>query len=981
MTRKERQTALNGLSKAAPVDRIIWPDDEDSPSYIYGRLLTSGQDKPENLVRTFFKKHGTIYGVRSQSEYRVAKVKQDTLGNRNIWVERLYRGLRVYPSGCTFWVDPSGVLKRVQAKWPELPKISAVKPKITASDAVKSIAKTGRKVKLVGAVRDPKLEYHVTTRRGRSTVALVWNFVARFTGEAPNTEGFIVNATTGKLVRRYDDEDEVATTTTGIGINNVDETDATPARTLHVDNPGGGANLTLLDTSRSVDIETYDMAGATDLTAAYSLCADDDGDGVFENITNTPRHDSDRPEVGAHYNTGLMHDYLERTVTVNGISLFGRSGWNNDPATKWISKVHRSTDSVSSFFSRSAEVTGHGDGDGTNMTYKSTLDTCSHEWGHAVQYSEIPGGVNTGGFDSTPGENFVLQEATADMFAGVVNLEWGWHFAHAFEDDASLAAGTHSSTGFRLRGFQNPSAYTQPDHYQANADTLGQGFAGTAQDYTRTGILDKAAYLMASGGTHPTAASDPATYPPVTVYGIGVTCFQNIFYYALTQLTAADDVFSNFRQNMIDAAEALYPSSPCKAQSVARAFDAVGIYESGGTTPPPPDSGPNPMITPWGITLDTTPYWQSPDIYVKDAADAIADPLKGQVNRLFANVSNIGDADATGVTVEFDFRPYGMGTSNNAWKTIATETVDIPTGTSLEVEVAWDLSDLTDTNGGQWPLPLGDFDHFCVRVQLDHVDDVDACNNLAQNNFGNVEEAAADDGDGIFNFVLGNFKDQAEWVVLVPHHTIPDNWIAELDTTNAFRGNTKAVHELVKRKAVEAPWVGDARGAIMVPLAAGETRALSLKWKTGARKKYDGIVQGVTHGTVKGAANVSGNLVADVRHLTLKGRRFSARIIGRIKTRSGHTAIRGVLSGEIEAKTGKYKATFAGIISMRKTKAQRAKFEVSGTMGASALFSFAAINGDDQQGIDLQVRIIGEPDKVRRKLRGKTVPGKPVRGG
>ncbi len=975
MTHKARKEALDRLENSGVVERVIWPKDADAPTYIYGRISFSDDDDPAGVVSAFLEKHGAIYGIASRSEYRVTTVKTDTKGNRNVWVERLHRGLRVYPSRMAFWLDPSGVLIRIQAKWPALSKSRSSKPKVSAAQAVRSVAKLRSKAKLAGAVREPRLEYHVVSRGERTSVVLGWNFVARFDGDGPGTEGFVVNAMNGKLLRRYSDEDEAGTTTTGIGINNTDETAASPVRTINVDDPGGGADLTLLDTSRTVDIETRDMGGASSLGGAYSLCADDDSDGFFNNITNVPRRDSDRPEVGAHYNTGLMHDYLARSVTVNAISLFGRTGWANSAAQAWISLVHKDTDSISSFFSRSSEVTAHGDGDGTNMTYKSTLDTCAHEWGHAVQYNEIPGGLSTGGFDSTPEENFVVQEATADMFAGAINLEGGWRFSVAFEDDATMAAGTHATTGSRLRGFRDPSAYTQPDHYQANADTLGQGWAGTGSNYTRTGILDKAAYMMAAGGTHPSAASDPATYPPIAVYGMGVRCFENIFYYAITQLTAADDLLADFRQNMIDAAIALYPGSPCKQQTVERAFDAVGIYAS-GTTPPAIPSGPDPMITPWGSITDVPPYWQTPDIYVKDAADVIVPPLKGQINRLFANVSNIGDVNAIGVEVAFSFKPYGMGTSNNAEKAIGTVLVDIPAGTSLEVEIAWDLTDLLDTNLGLWPLPLGDFDHFCVKVRLTHATDVDTCNNEAQNNFGNVGDA--DGADGETNFILANVERTPRWIALVPHHRIPDDWEIELDLKRISRGNSDAIRDLVKVERPELPWVGDLQDAILIPMRGGEVRAAQFKWRTKSRKNYDGPVHGCLYGAAKGGRGLTGRLMAHVRHLTLMGRDFRARIVGRVKTRGGNAALRGELRGEVDPRSGKFRGAFQGVVSLKKASARQASFKAEGVMGAAASFSFAVINGGDRQGIDLGARIIGDPEKVCAQLRVR--PGRPKKG-
>ena len=910
-------------------------------------------------------------------------MKQDSRGNRHVRVECFHAGRRVYPSSLALWIDPSGVLHCIRAKWPTLPRIRTSKPQISSAAAVRSVAKLRDKAKLEGAVGEPQLEYHVVQRGRRTSVILAWSFVARFSGDGPSTEGFVVNAATGKLVRRYIDEDEVGATTTGIGINNTDETAASPVRTIDVDDPGGGADLTLLDTSRSVDIETRDMAGAEDAGGAYSLCADDHSDGEFTDLTNAPRTASDRTEVGAHFNTAVMHDYLARAVTVNGIALFGRTGWGNDAATKWISLVHKVKPGNvnSSAFSRTHQLTSHTDGDGVNMTYKPSLDTCTHEWAHAVQFNEVTGGISPsgGGLDGTAGENFVLKEAAADMFAGAVNREWGWHFAFAFEDDVALAGATHASTGGRLRGFQEPSAYTQPDHYYAGGDTLGLGYAGVTgttqeKDYKRVGILDKAAYLIAAGGTHPSAGSDPATYPPIAVYGIGARCFENILYYVQTQLMGPADVFVDFRQEMIDAADALYPDDPCKAQTVARAFDAVGIYEEGDT--PPALLGPDPMITPWGARTDHPPYWQSPDIYVKDAGGAIAPPLKGQMNRLVALVTNIGDVDAIGVDVAFSFKPYGMGTSGNAEKTIGTDNLDVAAGASVEVEIPWDLTNLADTNGGQWPLPLGNFDHFCVVVRLAHGPDVDTCNNAAQNNFGDV--GSVEDGDGVSNFVIGNVEKRARWIALLPHHCIPADWSVELDLKNVFAGNASAARELAEIKDAEVPWVGAARDAIVIPMRGRESRAAQFRWKIRSREAYDGPIHGCLHGRAEGLAEITGKLLARVQYLALKGRRFRARIVGRIKTQSGNTVVRGELSGDVSPKTGKFGAAFSGLAGRRADDAKRTKFKVEGVMAASASISFAVVNGGDQQGIDLGVPIVGNSREVcgalrvplaRRKLR------------
>jgi len=179
----------------------------------------------------------------------------------------------------------------------------------------------------------------------------------------------------------------------------------------------------------------------------------------------------------------------------------------------------------------------------------------------------------------------------------------------------------------------------------------------------------------------------------------------------------------------------------------------------------------NPYITPWKNTCpvetgypDTWPCWTSPDIFVDNTGSRIeatttaphttgpfeywtnvnepGEPEIGKAdNRLFVVVTNKGsESGSTEVTVTFT--PYAM--VGGVWTQFQFEQITkfsinlgpsgSPTG-QLQTEVQWDLSDVTDTNGGLWPIPLGAFTHLCVQVQL-------TPGNGTQSNFGNVISAS-----------------------------------------------------------------------------------------------------------------------------------------------------------------------------------------------------------------------------------------------
>ncbi len=178
-----------------------------------------------------------------------------------------------------------------------------------------------------------------------------------------------------------------------------------------------------------------------------------------------------------------------------------------------------------------------------------------------------------------------------------------------------------------------------------------------------------------------------------------------------------------------------------------------------------------PYITPWKNAVpvevgypDTWPGWTSPDIFVDNTGtrieatstaphttvpfqywtnvDLSGEPTLGSAdNRLFVVVKNTGAVGGT-LMVSVGFTPYSM--VGGVWTQFQYELISqfpltLPaSGTpssEQQTEVQWDLSNLSDTNGGLWPLPLGAFNHFCVEVQL-------TPGNGTQSNFSNVVSAS-----------------------------------------------------------------------------------------------------------------------------------------------------------------------------------------------------------------------------------------------
>ncbi len=179
---------------------------------------------------------------------------------------------------------------------------------------------------------------------------------------------------------------------------------------------------------------------------------------------------------------------------------------------------------------------------------------------------------------------------------------------------------------------------------------------------------------------------------------------------------------------------------------------------------------PDCYIQPWGA-----PPWETPDIWADNNGNGIqecGEPSLGIVNQLWARVHNIGTSTATNVQVKFFYAPYGMGYPHTHFKQIGiTATIaSIPAASSTVIQTSWDLSNLSENNGGLWPYPISMFDHFCVRVEITCESDSNTENNAAQNNF-----TAVTCSDCSFNFLIVNpTNEQASAGILTSN--LPKGW-------------------------------------------------------------------------------------------------------------------------------------------------------------------------------------------------------------
>jgi len=161
-------------------------------------------------------------------------------------------------------------------------------------------------------------------------------------------------------------------------------------------------------------------------------------------------------------------------------------------------------------------------------------------------------------------------------------------------------------------------------------------------------------------------------------------------------------------------------------------------------------------ITPWGYVTGVGPTWSTPDIFVVDSANVAVNAQLGVNNNLRARVRNLGSANATNAVVRFSFAPWYASIPDSAFELIGTVPLNLAAGATQIVPIDWNLTNLSDTNGGIWPGPISEFGHFCVRVDIEYPPDINMSNNTAQSNFLDVTTAPGGEPRMPIRFILGN---------------------------------------------------------------------------------------------------------------------------------------------------------------------------------------------------------------------------------
>ena len=525
-----------------------------SPEFKSGLLTEPSSKSPESIVLDYFNANKSVYKFGKESaeaSFKILSQEKDTLGNTIVRLQQMYKGVPVFGSTQVGHVNAQGVLTVVSGSViPDLDKqvnldtVSRQSEKELISIAEKDLGYSPK------YTQDPKVQLVVYTHEKTATYA--YQVSLHFLAPEPGNYDYFIEAKTGRILNKYNKIQNPVKTKKESGSNksaNIQESASSPDLKTIIGTATTGTGIGVLG-----DTKTLNM---TKNTNGYYLQDNTRGKGIFtynaKNETTLPGSlwvektnkyttTSDRAAVDAHFYAGVVYDYYKKT--------FNRNSYDNNGAVL-TSTVHYDQNYDNAFWDGTEMV--YGDGDGTMFTALSGgIDVIGHELTHAVtertsnlMYQDEPGALN---------------EAISDIFGTLIEFSYkGSKGNYDIGEDVY----TPNTPGDALRSMSDPTKYGDPDNY---ADR----YTGTDDNggvHTNSGIINKAAYLLAEGGT---------SYG-VTVPGIGRDKLGKIYYRANTTYFTESTTFSQARAALVQAAADLYGTDSPEVNAVALAYDAVGV--------------------------------------------------------------------------------------------------------------------------------------------------------------------------------------------------------------------------------------------------------------------------------------------------------------------------------------------------------------------------------------------------------------------
>lgn len=518
-------------STSAVTEQIVINPETEAPAFIAGSLSPSSSRTAAAIVFAYLSEKEQLYGLSENeaAHFKILSETTDELGFTNVKLQQMFNGIPVYGSVLSAHVDESGILTSVSGETvPDLREAQVLKEPavLTPSEASKRAQEQLMKIYAhLPQMKTPE-EPELVILAAEESPNLAYHARYEFLFPEPGNYHIFIDAKTGEVLKSFNQIHEAApqgtdSVSTGTGVLG----DRKELSTLL--NETGSY---LLDRTRGKGIFTYNAANGTEVPGTLWMDADHRLDAGFDGAA-----------VDAHYYAGLTYDYFKKTHNRNSYDGKGAA---------IISTVHYGKDYNNAFWSGTQMV--YGDGDGKKfLPLSGSLDVIAHELTHAL--TESTAGLiywNDAG---------AINESMSDIFGVLIEHEYSKTADWQIGEDVY----TPDTPGDALRSLADPTVNGLPDHYTKRY--LGtEDFGGV---HINSSISNKAAFLLANGGTHFN----------VQVKGIGIEKTGKIFYRTLTQYLTPTTKFRQLQAAAVQAATDLYGANSEEVKSVKAAFAAVGL--------------------------------------------------------------------------------------------------------------------------------------------------------------------------------------------------------------------------------------------------------------------------------------------------------------------------------------------------------------------------------------------------------------------
>ena len=532
-----QKKAFANLQEVDPNAEVRWDEKTGAPARVRGALSGPQAGDPETIARQFLAASKDMFAMKvPEEELQLKAVGTDMRGNRHVRYQQMYKGLPVFGGELVVHMDGENAIRGVNGKF--TPRIDLpTEPTVPAEDARKTVLehapdnkeRPGAEPLLLVFIHEgkPHLTWHMTV--DGTDKALDGS-------ETPAKWEYFVDGLTGEVVWRYNNE-QTHTRTTGTG-------------------KGKYAGNVILNTLHNHTSNKWELEDRFVPSTARIYTHDADGSfppkPVSEDGNNNWSAAGQGAEVDCHEYTRIVFDYF--------LVMHERNGYDDAGADMHIYAHCGSNWNNASWNGSYVKI---GDGDGTTKDPYCTLDIVAHEWTHAV--TEHTANLNY------YGESGALNESMSDVFAALIDGDWlqgedNWLKTTA-PAGRNLADPTNGGQYDPAKPIDSVIDGHQPDHMNDKYT----GWQDNGGVHINSGIMNKAAYLIATGGTHRGIK---------ICEGLGREVLGRLYYQALTMHLTSSSDFADMHDAVLDALDALYAGDPRYNRweaSIKNAFAAVGV--------------------------------------------------------------------------------------------------------------------------------------------------------------------------------------------------------------------------------------------------------------------------------------------------------------------------------------------------------------------------------------------------------------------